>query len=109
MFNRQSVFFGGDTNNTNIKVNAVSGGIVKNHASSYFLRFNLKSELSETLLCPEPYRMREATYEERERKGLSWGAKVKTYVEVLQLVVVGDMEVVAEVIDIEAENNVDNK
>ena len=99
---RQSVFFGGSTNSTNIKVNAVSGGIIKNHANSYFLRFNLKSELSRTLLHPEPYREREPTWKEKEayKKERYTELKViKLPVEVLQLVVVGDMEVIAEVID----------
>lgn len=102
MFNRQSAFFGGSTNSTNIKVNAVSGGIVKNHANSYFLRFNLKSELSKTLLHPDPYREREPTWEEKEaykKEHYTELKVIKLPVEVLQLVVVGDMEVIAEIID----------
>lgn len=89
MFNH-SVYF--DGNNTSMKVNSVSGGIVKNTANSFFLRFNLKSELSKTLLSPKPYRMYKGKYN-NERQD----------VEVLQLVIVGDMEVVAEIIDIPKE------
>lgn len=85
----QSIFF---KNNQNIKVNAVSGGIVKNHPDSFFLRFHLKSSLAEMLLSPKPYRKhRKWSYDASEKY---W------YVEVLQLVIVGDMEVVAEVIDL---------
>lgn len=99
MFNRQSVFFGGETtNSTNIKVNAVSGGIVKNHKESYFLRFNLKGELANTLLSTEPHRL--VAYYESYDTQRKWPSSRKKLVEVLQLVVVGDMEVVAEVIDL---------
>jgi hypothetical protein len=103
VLNHNSVFFGGDTvSRTNVKVNAVSGGIVKNHASSFFLRFHLKSSDAEALLSPKPGRWI-TVYEsyDRDRK---WPKKEKKPVEVLQLVIVGDMEVVAEVIDIPLED-----
>lgn len=90
MFNR-SVYYAGD-NSTNIRVNAVSGGIVKNHADSYFKRFHLRSNMADRLLCERPYRIVEEAY-----------SKKYVYVEVLQLVIVGDMEVIAEVIDIPEE------
>lgn len=92
MLNR-SVYFAGDTN---IKVNAISGGIVKNHKDSYFRRFHLKSDMAEKLLSPCPYRM---------IKNKSYPYDEKQFVEVLQMVVVGDMEVVAEIIDIPKEEN----
>lgn len=95
MFNR-SVYFGGS--DTNIRVNAVSGGIVKNHKDSFFLRFNLKGAEAEAMLNPSPCRLRKATYDEKNKP--PYEPYVKVPVEVLQLVIVGDMEVVAEVIDI---------
>lgn len=84
MFNR-SVFFAGGTN---VHVNAVSGGIVKNHPDSYFLTFHLSSNLAEQLLSSIPH-VKGSRYPYTER-----------YVEVLQMVICGDMEVIAEIIDI---------
>lgn len=48
MFN---TYRGGDTN---IKVNAVSGTIVKNFAKSFFLRFAIGSSMEEKLFSKEP-------------------------------------------------------
>ena len=41
------------SNNTRIKVNAVSGTIVKNYRDSFFVRFQLGSKLGEFLLSEE--------------------------------------------------------
>lgn len=41
-------------NNTNIKVNAVSGTLVKNYQKSFFTRFQINSPYSENLLCDNP-------------------------------------------------------
>lgn len=89
MFNR-SVYFGGGTN---IKVNAVSGGIVKNHPDSYFRTFHLNSELARTLLSSTPYYQPDNSRYRSDKK----------YVEVLQMVVVGDMQIVAEIIELPEE------
>jgi len=98
MFNRSVYFSGNTTTNTNIKVNAVSGGIVKNHKDSFFLRFNLKSALSERLLSENPHR---GTKPNRDKRYSSDPSTLPDkFVEVLQLVIVGDMEVIAEVIDL---------
>jgi hypothetical protein len=37
--------------NTNIKVNAVSGTLVKNYQKSFFTRFQIDSPYSKSLLC----------------------------------------------------------
>jgi hypothetical protein len=87
MFN--SVFYGGDTA---VQVNAVTGGIVKNHKDSFFLKFHLGSQRAKTLLSPQPFRWIDERYERNKQR-----------VEVLQLVIVGDMEVVAEIIDLPEE------
>lgn len=50
MFN---TYRGGDTN-TNIKVNAVSGTMVKNFAKSFFLRFQIGSGMEDCLFSKEP-------------------------------------------------------
>lgn len=41
-------------NNTNIKINAVSGTIVKNYRKSFFVRFQIGSEYAKKLLCEDP-------------------------------------------------------
>ena len=48
MFN---TYIGGDTN---IKVNAVSGTMVKNFKESFFLRFEIGSSLEKELFSKEP-------------------------------------------------------
>ena len=81
------------TNNTSIKVNAVSGTIVKNYNKSWFQRFHLKSQHAEEILrFPDnrnPYNR--SKYDD---------------VVVLQMMVCGDMEVIVELIkreDLDAE------
>lgn len=49
MFNRYSV-----DNSQSIKINAVSGTIVKNYKESFILRFHMKSLLAEKLLDASP-------------------------------------------------------
>lgn len=61
---------------TNFNINACSGGIYKTYLESWFERFNLKSGIGEKLLCK------------------SQKDKV-----VLQMIICGDMEVIAEIID----------
>lgn len=61
---------------TNLKVNACSGGIYKTYLESWFERFHLKSERAVTLLNQNSY------------------GNV-----ILQMVVCGDMEVIAEIIE----------
>ena len=43
-----------NTYNTNIKVNAVNGTIVKNFKESFFLRFEIGSNLESRLFSKEP-------------------------------------------------------
>lgn len=71
-------------NNTTISINACSGGIYKTYPKSFFKRFHLNSPLAETL------------FEEDPHLKLKTGEKFK--VVVLQMVICGDMEVMAEII-----------
>ncbi len=73
MFNTYSNY----TNKSTIKINATTGGILKNHPSSWFERFNLKSIRSDILL-------HKPTNNEDDD------------VIILQMVICGDMEVIAE-------------
>ena len=66
-------------NHQSLRINAINGSILKNFKDSFFLRFHLKSPLSDELLTAHP------TYKKKP-------------VVVLQLVLCGDMEVIAEVI-----------
>ena len=61
---------------TNLKINACSGGIYKTYKESWFERFHLKSSRSEKLLSNNEY----------------------SHIIVLQMVICGDMEVMAELI-----------
>lgn len=65
------------------KINAVSGAILRNHPKSWFRRFNLKSSLADSLLTPGGHRAE------------SWRENDKDII-VLQMVICGDMEVIAE-------------
>jgi len=69
-------------NQQNIKINAVNGTIVKNYKGSFFKRFHLKSPLADKILTHKP---------EYQINGY-----VSKPVVVLQMMVCGDMEVVAE-------------
>ena len=84
MFN--SYHAGNTTNSVNI--NAVTGAILKNHPKSWFERFHLRSERANELLKEGGHKF--WTYDERSR----------TYVgiTVLQMVICGDMEVMAELV-----------
>lgn len=69
-------------------VNAVSGNITKTYRNSFFRRFNLQSDLARTLLSNNQ------TLSCRKKGDYS----DKAYeVEVIQMIVCGDMEVIAEV------------
>jgi len=80
--------------NTNIQINAVTGAILKNHPKSWFEKFNLNGERAKQLLCEGG----DAGFELRKsERGYSWyqSAPEKAIV-VLQMVICGDMQVMAE-------------
>ena len=103
---------GNHTNN--IKINAVTGAILKNHPKSWFERFHLKSERAESLFKEGGHK---ATKEVSET--ISWGSGYYTRnvddpekdITVLQMVICGDMEVMAELVytkDYEMKTETDN-
>ena len=84
-------------NNQSVKINAVTGAIIKNHPKSWFERFNLKDKRANELLReggnkaqkPETYcddRFCRTRYVDNPDKDII----------VLQMVICGDMEVIAE-------------
>lgn len=86
-----------NTNNysNNLKINACSGGIYKTYKESWFKRFHLRSDLSDIL-----FKKNKCFYSEYVNK---YSEKEDDYynnkeVIVLQMVICGEMEVIAELI-----------
>lgn len=75
MFNKYDV-------NNSIKINAISGTIVKNYAKSFILRFHMKSQRADDLFSESPY--------------LKLYGKERSVV-VLQVMLCGEQELLAEV------------
>jgi len=88
------------TSNQSIKINAVSGAILKNHPKSWFVRFNLKSELAKELLKEGGHKAKKSHFEDtgygpyRHRK--VWEDDTDNDIIILQMMLCGDMEVIAE-------------
>ncbi len=88
--------------NTNLKINACSGGIYKTYKESWFINFSLNSNMADKILRKEGcyyrpgygYSISEYDLVGRGNDGLE---KVKE-VEILQMVICGEKEVLAEVI-----------
>lgn len=74
------------TNNT-LKINAVSGGIYKTYKESWFKQFHLKSTIADVLLD------RDYDYYHNKEIANKYGDVI-----VLQMVICGDMEIMAELI-----------
>lgn len=68
-----------------IKINAVTGAILKNHPKSWFERFHLNSARARELFVEGGHKYYE-------------GNKIKNTI-ILQMVICGDMEVMAELVD----------
>ena len=83
MFN---TYHGGNVSNT-VKINAVSGAILKNHPKSWFERFDLRSERAEELFNEGGHKFW-AYSDKKDKIGIT----------VLQMVICGDMEVMAELV-----------
>lgn len=74
--------------NQSIKINAVTGAILKNHPQSWFERFHLNSQRAKNL------------FEEGGHKAFLYGRERKSEkdIVILQMVICGDMEVMAELV-----------
>lgn len=77
-----------------ININAVGGTIIKNYRDSFMLMFNINSRMGEALLCKNPTLTKKikchGTYS-------SWEEEVKEPVVVLQAMLCGEHELLAEV------------
>lgn len=88
--------------NTNLKINACSGGIYKTYKESWFINFSLNSNMADKILRKEGcyyrpgygYSISKYDLVGRGNDGLE---KVKE-VEILQMIICGEKEVLAEVI-----------
>ena len=85
-----------------ISINAVTGAILKNHPKSWFERFHLKSKRAEALLCEGGHQATTKKYhadEDWHRTGYYTDEpNPDKDITVLQMVICGDMEVMAELV-----------
>ena len=97
MFNTYS-----SSNNQSIHINAVTGAILKNHPKSWFERFHLKSPMAESLLVRGGHKaIKTVSQESKFTPGMYYDTQVKdpeNDVVILQMVICGDMEVIAEIV-----------
>lgn len=78
-----------------VDINAVSGTLVKNYKDSFILRFHMKSKMAELLLDKDPkLTKRIIKHGEYPR---DWEEEVKEPVVVLQVMLCGEQELLAEV------------
>lgn len=78
-----------------VQINAVSGAILKNHPKSWFERFNLRSPRAEKLLVEGGHHATAKVYD----NGYNFNRDTPDKdIIVLQMVICGDMEVMAELI-----------
>lgn len=103
MFDSSYYHAGNHTNN--FKINAVTGAILKNHPKSWFERFHLNSERAKLLL-------KEGGHKAVEKRWYEYGFQTvygdngyyvdgpnpEKDITVLQMVICGDMEVMAELV-----------
>lgn len=85
-----------------IKINAVTGAILKNHPKSWFERFNLKSKRAEQLFQEGGHKATKEIIEYDEYSRMGYRHKIVSDpdkdITILQMVICGDMEVMAELV-----------
>lgn len=85
-----------------IKINAVTGSILKNHPKSWFEQFSLKSNRAAQLLHTDGHTAKKRVYDSPKYGGpYSYGSErlvddPENNIIVLQMMICGDMEVIAE-------------
>ena len=100
MFNTSYYHAGNYTNN--VKINAVTGAILKNHPNSWFERFSLNSDRAKVLLTEGGHK----AFDKHYHSGNDWHREgyytndpnPDKDITVLQMVICGDMEVMAELV-----------
>ena len=102
MFNTSNYHAGNHTNN--FQINAVTGAILKNHPKSWFERFHLTSNRAKTLLVENGHHATKKVYDDEYMIHTTVDEPDKNIV-VLQMVICGDMEVLAELVYAKDYNN----
>lgn len=100
MFNTSYYHAGNHT--SNVKINAVTGAILKNHPKSWFERFNLTGERAKTLFKEGGHKAtKEVWHSDNTLYGrgcYSTEPVPEKDITILQMVICGDMEVLAELV-----------
>lgn len=100
MFNT-SYYQGGNVSST-VKINAVSGAILKNHPKSWFERFHLDSGRAKTLFQEGGHRATREVLSERDdrygRHSYVTKSDPDKDITILQMVICGEREVMAELV-----------
>lgn len=97
MFNTSYYHAGNHT--SNVSINAVTGAILKNHPKSWFERFNLNSPRAAALLREGGHHATKKELKDNGRYFDSYDvANPDKNITVLQMVICGDMEVMAELV-----------
>lgn len=78
-----------------VNINAVGGTIIKNYKNSFMLRFHMKSEMVEILFSKEPQLLKETIHHGEYPH--TWEEKIKKPIVVLQAMLCGEQELLAEV------------
>jgi hypothetical protein len=86
----------------NVSINAVTGAILKNHPKSWFERFHLQSERAKQLLNEGGHKATKKVWHETDsyygRGYYNDEHNADKDITVLQMVICGDMEVMAELV-----------
>lgn len=102
MFNTSYYHAGNHTCTNNVKINAVTGAILKNHPKSWFERFHLNSERAKQLFQEGGHKAVKQKWHGGDNfysKGYYTDEPVpEKDITVLQMVICGDMEVMAELV-----------
>ena len=92
---------GGSTSQS-VHVNAVTGAILKNHPKSWFTRFNLTSEYAKTLFAEGGHKaMKKVSIRSDPTDWRGYTSNERDPdkdITILQMVICGDMEVIAELV-----------
>lgn len=98
MFNTTDVTVRNNLNQS-LNINAVSGTIVKSCVKSFIIRFNAKSEIAKDILDKNPRMVKYTEYHEnRYGSGHRYAEPIYEPIVVLQIMLCGDNEFLAEII-----------
>lgn len=102
MFNTSYYHAGNHTCTNNIKINAVTGAILKNHPKSWFERFHLNGDRAKALFQEGGHHATQTKWQKCDycRDGGYYSDELDPDkdITILQMVICGDMEVMAELV-----------